>query len=201
MYKAAIHRMQAFFQGQVDNFCAAYAVLNALQILFGITVLHARKIFNRTLLAHSFLPAEFSAILDHKTDYVAFVDDMLSDIQKNDFPALCIKAPFSSAAPFQQVWLELKKSAQSPTPFISVFRFLRFVPGRKKPYVDHWTAGHYMDQEGLHFLDSSMEQTGLYCLPYEKLTDFERPLSCDYVVIPSESVRILSVTSSMTHPG
>ena len=26
--------MQAFFQGKVDNFCAIYAVLNALQVLY-----------------------------------------------------------------------------------------------------------------------------------------------------------------------
>jgi hypothetical protein len=196
IYKAATLRMQAFFQGKVDNFCAAYAVLNALQVLFGVTVLHARKIFNRTLLAHSSCPAEFSAILDHKTDYVAFVDAMLSDIRENDFPTLCIKAPFSPKTPCQKVWDELRNCSRQPMPLISVFRFLRFVPGTDKPYVDHWTVGHYMDLEGLHFLDCSIEQSGLYCLPYEILTDPWRPLARDYVVIPPESVRILSVTGS-----
>ena len=42
--------MQAFFQGKVDNFCAVYAVLNALQLLYAITPLEARRIFNRTLM-------------------------------------------------------------------------------------------------------------------------------------------------------
>ena len=193
--------MQAFFQGQVDNFCAAYAVLNALQVLFGTTVLHARKIFNRTLLAHSRCPSEFSAILDHKTDYVAFVDAMLTDVQKTDYPELCIKAPFLPAVPCQLVWEELKGSASPSIPLVSLFRFLRFSPGREKPYVDHWTVGHHMDREGLHFLDCSMEQNGLYCLPHERLTDPWRPLSHDYVVIPPESVRLLSVTRSRANPG
>ena len=45
--------MQAYFQGRVDNFCAVYAVLNALQVLFGLSPLAARRIYNRTLLRES----------------------------------------------------------------------------------------------------------------------------------------------------
>ena len=46
----------------------------------------------------------------------------------------------------------------------------------------------------LHFLDCSLEAGALFCLPYAKLTDSWRPLSREYVVIPPESVRILSVS-------
>ena len=42
--------MQAFYQGKIDNFCAMYAVLNAVQVLFGLAPLHARKIFNRAMM-------------------------------------------------------------------------------------------------------------------------------------------------------
>ncbi|MBP3730161.1 MAG: hypothetical protein J6I40_01665 [Mailhella sp.] len=187
--------MQAFFQGTVDNFCAVYAVLNALQVLFGITVLQARKLFNRTLLAHSADALEFSRILSHGTDYVSLVDDMLADVQAHEFPELCVQAPFGPTAPCQQVWEVLRSCARPPLPLISVFRFLRFMPEQKKPYVDHWTVGHYMDMEGLHFLDCSLESGGLYCLPYSRLTDASHPLAREYVVIPPESVRILSSSS------
>jgi hypothetical protein len=187
--------MQPFFQGRVDNFCAVYAVLNALQVLFGISVLEARRIFNRTLLACAADPAAFSAILNHRTDYIDCVDAMLADIRAHDFPSLRVEAPFGTNTPCEQVWEKLRSCACPPMPLISVFRFLRFAPGEEKPYVDHWTVGHYMDMEGLHFLDCSLEQGGLYCLPYARLTDRDRPLSRDYVVIPPESVRILSMTT------
>ena len=69
---------------------------------------------------------------------------------------------------------------------------MRFVPPGESPYVDHWTAGHYMDTEGLHFLDCSLEAGALYSLPYARVTDIDKPLRRDYVVIAPESVRILS---------
>ena len=83
---------------------------------------------------------------------------------------------------------------------VSIFRFLRIAPPSEKPYVDHWTVGHYMDMEGLHFLDCSLEAGALYCLPYAKLTDAWRPLSREYVVIPPESVRVLSHARSFGLP-
>ena len=48
--------------------------------------------------------------------------------------------------------------------------------------------------EGLHFLDCSLEAGALYSLPYVRLTDIDKPLRRDYVVIVPESVRILSVS-------
>lgn len=192
--------MQPFYQGKIDNFCAVYAVLNALQVLFSLGPLEARKIFNRTVLAQSADPAGFRSILEHRTDYVSLVDFMLDDVQRFEFPRLSVSAPFGPEASCDQVWEALRASARPPMPLVSVFRFLRIAPPSEKPYVDHWTVGHYMDMEGLHFLDCSLEAGALYCLPRAKLTDSWRPLSRDYVVIPPESVRILSVSRSAVLP-
>ena len=192
--------MQPFYQGKIDNFCAAYAVLNALQVLFSLSPLQARRIFNRTLSAQAADAENFRRILEHKTDYTALVDFMLDDVRKNEFPDLRVSAPFAADASCQEVWEALRSCARPPMPLISVFRFLRLAPTSEKPYVDHWTVGHYMDMEGLHFLDCSLEAGALYCLPYAKLTDAWRPLSRDYVVIPPESVRILSLSRSAALP-
>lgn len=192
--------MQPFYQGKIDNFCAAYAVLNALQVLFRLTPLQARKIFNRTLMRHSSDPEEFRKILEHRTDYVALVDSMLADVQENEFPGLRVEAPFGPEVSCRQVWEALRSCARPPLPLVSVFRFLRIIPPDEKIYVDHWTVGHYMNMEGFHFLDCSLEAGGLFCLPYAKLTDREKPLSREYVVIPPESVRILSVSRSAALP-
>ena len=186
--------MQPFYQGKIDNFCAVYAVLNALQVLFSLTPHEARRIFNRVLMEQAARPEEFRNILEHKTDYVSLVDFMLEDVRRHEFPDLRVSVPFGRDASCDQVWEALRSSARPPMPLVSVFRFLRMAPPSEKPYVDHWTVGHYMDMEGLHFLDCSLEAGGLFCLPYAKLTDAWRPLSRDYVVIPPESVRILSVS-------
>lgn len=192
--------MQPFYQGKIDNFCAMYAVLNALQVLFNLGPLQARRIFNRVLLAQSADAGTFSRILEHKTDYLALVDYMLDDVRRNEFPALSVRAPFQADTPCEVVWETLRSCARLPMPFVSIFRFLRIAPPSEKPYVDHWTVGHYMDMEGLHFLDCSLEAGALYCLPYAKLTDAWRPLSREYVVIPPESVRVLSHARSFGLP-
>ncbi len=186
--------MQPFYQGKIDNFCAVYAVLNALQVLFSLTPHEARRIFNRVIMAQAVQPETFRNILEHRTDYVSLVDFMLEDVRRHEFPDLRVSAPFGPDASCDQVWEALRSSARPPMPLVSVFRFLRMAPPSEKPYVDHWTVGHYMDMEGLHFLDCSLEAGALFCLPYAKLTDAWRPLSRDYVVIPPESVRILSVS-------
>lgn len=192
--------MQPFYQGKIDNFCAIYAVLNALQVLFSLRPLQARKIFNRVLYAKAADAVEFEKILEHRTDYVSLVDFMLDDVRQHEFPSLCVSAPFGPDDSCDHVWEALRASARPPMPLVSVFRFQRFAPPSEKPYIDHWTVGHYMDMEGLHFMDCSLEAGALYCLPYAKLTDPWRPLSRDYVVIPSESVRILSVSRSAVLP-
>lgn len=192
--------MQPFYQGKIDNFCAIYAVLNALQVLYRIPPLHARKIFNRVLAAQAAFPETFEKILAHKTDYIFLVDAVLNDVQQHDFPDLNVIRPFSSGASYEQVWETLRSSARPPIPQVSVFRFLRIAPPSETPYVDHWTVGHFMDMEGLHLLDCSLEAGALYCIPYIKLTDAWRPLNREYVVIPPESVRILSALRSSSLP-
>ena len=186
--------MHALYQGKIDNFCAMYAVLNAVQVLFGLAPLHARKIFNRAMMEQARDLENFQRILEHRTDYVALVDRMIEDIQENDFPRLKVEAPFGPHTPYQTVWEGLRSCAEPSLPRVSIFRFLRFAPPHEKPYVDHWTVGHYMDTEGLHFLDCSLEAGALYSLPYVRLTDIDKPLRRDYVVIVPESVRILSVS-------
>lgn len=192
--------MQAYFQGRIDNFCAVYAVLNALQVLFGLPPLAARRIYNRTLIREAADPAGFRSVLEHRTDYVRLVDGMLGDVRTNEFPGLRTEAPFPGGASCEEVWEALRGAASPPIPKISVFRFLRFSPGSERPYVDHWTTGHYMDGEGLHLLDCSLEPGALYSIPFSIVTDLGRPMRRDYVVIPPESVRILSAAASAAMP-
>ena len=125
--------MQPFYQGKIDNFCAVYAVLNALQVLFSIGPHQARRIFNRTLYAHAADPDMFARILEHRTDYVSLVDSMLDDVRRHEFPGLYVSAPFRADTPCEQVWETLRSCARPPMPLVSVFRFLRIAPPSEKP--------------------------------------------------------------------
>ena len=46
----------------------------------------------------------------------------------------------------------------------------------------------------VHFLDCTLGAGALYSLPYARVTDIDKPLRREYVVIAPESVRILSVS-------
>ncbi|WP_446425051.1 hypothetical protein [Mailhella sp.] len=190
--------MQAFYQGKIDNFCAMYAVLNAVQILFGLGPLAARKIFNRALMKLAQDAEAFRAVLEHRTDYVDLVDAMLADMQANEFPQLEVEKPLGPDASSEEVWEALRSCATPSLPRVSVFRFMRFAPPQEKPYIDHWTVGRTMDTAGLHFLDCSLEPGALHCLPHARLTDRNRPLSREYVVVAPESIRILSSSRPKT---
>ncbi len=85
----------AFYQGQLDVFCAAYAVLNALRLLHGLRPLEARLFLHEALRDIARDPIVFQTALDQRTDYVEWVDAMLErQIRRG---GLCVHAPFARA--------------------------------------------------------------------------------------------------------
>lgn len=183
--------MQPFYQGKIDTFCAIYAVLNALQILHGITPGQARELFNEVLVRESRSEARFRDVLTHRTDYVEMVDRMLEAVRPR-FP-LTIGAPFAPGTPHAEVWDALVDHAAPDRRRTSVFRFLRYVPLRATPVVDHWTTARDVDDSGLHLFDCSLEPGGVYCLRGGELADQAALRPREYFVIPPECVRLLTV--------
>lgn len=183
--------MQPFYQGKVDTFCAVYAVLNALQILHDISPAQGRELFNATLMRESRDEERFLEILTRRTDYVDLVDRMLERVRFR-YP-LKVRAPFGPGTPHSEVWDALVEYARPDLRRTGVFRFLRCVPQRARPVIDHWTAARHEDESGLHLFDSSLEPGGVYCLRGEELADGFEPLPREYFVIPPECVRLLSL--------
>ncbi len=71
-------RPRAWHQGQLDFFCAIYAVINALVLTHGINLSACRKLLAdtlHTLSGHSFL---WQAVLRNETDFYWLVDYMLA---------------------------------------------------------------------------------------------------------------------------
>lgn len=183
--------MQPFYQGKIDTFCAVYAVLNALQILHDITPAQGRELFNGVLMRESRDEESFLNILTRRTDYVDLVDRVLEAVRFR-YP-LKVRKPFSPGTPRSEVWEALAEYARPDQRRTGVLRFLRCVPQRSRPVIDHWTTAHRMDESGLHFFDSSLEPGGVYCLRGAELADGLTPLPREYFVIPPECVRLLSL--------
>ena len=74
--------MNPAYQGQLDVFCAAYAVINAMRHINATRLLTCRAILHEALLDAARDEESFCALLDQRTDYVDWVDAMLSRLEK-----------------------------------------------------------------------------------------------------------------------
>ncbi|MDE7370144.1 MAG: hypothetical protein K2N07_00060 [Desulfovibrio sp.] len=187
--------LKPFYQGKLDTFCAIYAVLNALRLLYGIRVLKARDILNETLMGLASRPEAFRAVLTQETDYIALVDNLLR-IQARAFP-LDIQAPFAGA-----------KSLPGPDTFFAacrdwlapergraiVFRFLRSLTPDGGPMNRHWTTADRVDGDVLHLFDCSHEAEAILNINKASFVTRADHVSAERLLhIQPESARFLRV--------
>lgn len=71
--------MHRFYQGQLDFFCAIYAVINALTALYGISLSQARSLFATVLADIAQQPVLWRATLCNETDFYWIIDYMLQN--------------------------------------------------------------------------------------------------------------------------
>lgn len=191
--------MTPFFQGKIDNFCAAYAVLNAMQLIHGINALQARALFSDLLLRQSRNEAAFRAVLNHGTDYRELVDDFFTRIAER-FP-LRVSAPFGPDAACGEVWEALTDYARPEQGRSAVFRFCRYEAFSVRPRADHWTTAHKVEQGMLRFFDCSQEPDGLYFLTRHLLRDDADQRVVEYVIVPPECVRLVERVETAGRAG
>ena len=89
--------MNPAYQGQLDVFCAAYAVINAMRHIHATRLLSCRALLHEALLDAARSEDHFQAILDQRTDYVDWVDAMLSRLERQG--SLLVARPFPAAFP------------------------------------------------------------------------------------------------------
>lgn len=88
--------MQRFYQGQLDFFCAVYAVINALTALYGINLAQGRALFASMLYDISKHPGLWRTTLENKTDFHWLAEHMLFACQKGSSYPLRVHRPFAS---------------------------------------------------------------------------------------------------------
>ncbi len=87
--------MQRFYQGQLDFFCAAYAVINALTALHGITLTQARALLATALSDISHHPDLWKATLNNDTDFHWLAEYMLLWCSKGSSYPVSVMRPFA----------------------------------------------------------------------------------------------------------
>lgn len=87
--------MQRFYQGQLDFFCAVYAVVNALTALYGISLTQARALFASILADISAHPGLWRMTLANKTDFHWLVAHMLLACAKGTSYPVRVFRPFT----------------------------------------------------------------------------------------------------------
>ncbi len=85
-----------FHQGQLDVFCAVYAVINALRAVHPLAMGQARRLFNEVLLDLARDAEGLRAVLYNATDHDALVRAVL-DRASRDVVALRVTRPFADA--------------------------------------------------------------------------------------------------------
>lgn len=207
-----------FYQGQLDVFCAAYAVLNALRLLHGVRPLEARRLLHEALRAAARDPELFQAVLEQRTDYVGWVDAMLErQVQQGGLrvetpfaeaakPAVCAEhdAPPSprpdepaggmAAAPSspdaETIWRTLAGWLEEGEGRCALFQFIRFPPvGRGS--IRHWTCCAGVENRELVLYDCSREPGALTRIARSRLIADETARAPETVLIPPHTVRLV----------
>lgn len=88
--------MQRFYQGQLDFFCAAYAVVNTLTALYGISLSQARALLASILSDVSRQPELWRATLYNDTDFHWLAEYMLLACGKASSYPVQVFRPFAA---------------------------------------------------------------------------------------------------------
>ena len=179
------------YQGQIDVFCAMYAVLNGLRITHGIRSLAARSIFHNTLLELAADRETFAEVLDQRTDYQVLVDAMLSG-QVFQRP-LSVRRPFAREAgtSIDEVWKCLTDWLGTSPKHAALFRFIRYLPPDGRPHIFHWSCGDRIENTTLYLFDSSREPGSLHALERAGLVCRMEDGGNDKVCLEPHTIRLL----------
>lgn len=190
--------MEAFFQGKLDNFCALYAVLNAMQRTHGINHWSARKLFHAGLVGLSRDEQSWKNIVWNDTDYISEVRSFI-EIINAEGTSLQYTHPFPDGkAGIEDVltvvadWSQCDRSKGDTLWEMAggkavVLQFKRFLPFRGAPLISHWTAVKEFSGNELRFIDSSLEKTATYALPRNGFCTCEDELKegCLFLIDPA----------------
>ena len=111
--------MQRFYQGQLDFFCAAYAVINAMAALYGINLSQARALLASALTDVSKHPDLWQAMLYNETDFHWLADYMLLACNKSASYPMWAFRPFAEPRSIPETAANLAEAKAFITPGVA----------------------------------------------------------------------------------
>ena len=180
--------MQPFYQGQLDVFCAIYAVLNGLRLTHGLRMLDAREILHAALLDLAAERQAFADVLNQQTDYLDLVDSLLG--QQAFKRPLEVLRPFAlheePAAVFTRLgeWLSCPRRA-------ALFRFVRYLPFNGKPCIHHWTCVHAVEGNVLRLFDSSRDSGAVHAIRLDEVVTRAEEGGAGRIFLEPRTVRLV----------
>lgn len=159
--------MNPAYQGQLDVFCAAYAVINAMRHTFNLRLLACRELLHEALLDAARDETFFHAILDQRTDYTEWVDGMLDRLAQKG--ALMSSAPFPTSFPGPDaptpdaVWEATTEWLGRGKGYTALLQFVRILHPTDA-VIRHWTCCTESVDDTLILFDSSIEPGSLHQL-------------------------------------
>ena len=182
-----------FFQGQLDRFCAVYAVLNPCRLIFSLRVQDAAAICADTLASLAARPDVFRAVLAQTTDYAFLVDEVAARCQAR-YP-LRLHRPFPGAkagsVPPEALWKTLEDWLAKPRR-AALVHFQRFLVPGGSPLVRHWTAARAVKEDRIELYDCSIQENAVHSIPeFGFATDPRRIGQDRLLLVEPEHVRLL----------
>lgn len=186
------------YQGQVDIFCAPYAVANAMRLLHGARALDGRRILHEALSEAARDAEFFQAVLEQRTDYVSWVDSMLArESAKGD---IVVEKPFSPGAAGEgepdgapsvdDVWQGITTWLAQGAFRCALFQFIRYLPV-SNGVIKHWTCCRAVEDGELVLYDCSREQGALLRIPRQLMVADETEGDGERLVLPPHTLRFL----------
>ena len=188
--------MNPLYQGKIDNFCAAYSVLNAFRLVSGISAFQARDILNHVFIEEAKDIENWERIVKHECNYLNMVRSILEKWKVElNYQYFCPFAYTGKEEPimgndFLHPQVDLDTVWETLMQFVkykkgtAVIRFCRFLPKQIGPIVDHWSTVAKIDEHEMVLYDCSLEATGWYLL--EK----ERFFSAPFGAIPPQGLAL-----------
>jgi hypothetical protein len=182
--------MRPYFQGQIDVFCAIYAVINGLLITHRLRVESARSILHESILDMSRNPERFRQQLEQNVEFHDLVDRILNrEVPRRN---LLVRDPFGlrSVASKEQAWDTLERWLSCPRR-AAVLRFVRPLALPGEPVARHWTTVESVRDETLALFDCSLEKGAIREIGKARMVTGMEGLRPGQVYVDPSSIRLM----------
>jgi hypothetical protein len=182
--------MKPYFQGQIDVFCAIYAVLNGFLLTNGLRSGTAREIFHETLLTMSADRENFTRQLRQEIEYHDLVDEILK--RETERQCIYVHTPFAVLIPEpQMLWQCLADWLGRPRRAV-VLRFVRQLALPGQPKINHWSTAEKIEQDSIRLFDCSRDESALRQIGRSQLITDPDSLQLGQVYVDPLSIRCLA---------